>query len=121
MYGLTLGARCQKDGDYYLEIGVTSTNRTHCLIVEAPDPGEIEDEALKALVTRVRETLDTLDEGIFSGAANTRPVPVKITGQFFLDASHIGGADPGGHRGTGHCATNVWEIHPVTAIEVQSR
>jgi len=119
--GFLYRARCQKDGDYHLEIGVRSTSRTQCLIVEAPDPDEIEDEALKARVAKVRETLDTLDPGLFSGAADTTSVPVKITGQFFLDAYHIGGTDPSGHRGTGHCAANVWEIHPLTAIENRSR
>jgi hypothetical protein len=48
-------------------------------------------------------------------------VPVKITGQFFIDAHHISAGNPGGNGGTKHCATNVWEIHPVTDIEVQSQ
>jgi len=61
-----------------------------------------------------------LDPSIFSGAANATPVQLKITGQFFLDALYIGGTDPGSHRVTGHCATNVREIHPATAIEIRS-
>ena len=117
--GFLYRARCQKDGDYHLEIGTVNKKGSPCLIVEAPDPNEVNDDALKARVTKVRDTLDSLDPGILTGAANAKLVAVKITGQFFVDAHHIGGGDPGGGRGTKHCATNVLEIHPVTGIEVQ--
>jgi hypothetical protein len=112
-------ARCQKDGDFHLEIGVTDKKGSHCLIVEVPDPEETAEDGLKERVVGVRQALDSLDQGIFSGTASA--VPVKITGQFFLDAHHIGAGDPGGNRGTKHCATNVWEIHPVTDLEVRSQ
>jgi hypothetical protein len=36
------------------------------------------------------------------------PAGSDLTGQFFLDAPHKGNGDPGGGRGTNHCATNVW-------------
>jgi hypothetical protein len=117
--GFLYRARCQKDGDFHLEIGVTSNKGSHCLIVEVPDPDEIPDDVLKDRVVQVRQTLDSLDKGIFNGTAP--PVPVKIAGQFFVDAHHISAGDPGGNRGTKHCATNVWEIHPITDLEVQSQ
>ena len=117
--GFLYRARCQKDGDYHLEIGTTDKKGSPCLIVEAPDPDQVADSALKARVTDVRSMLDSLDPGIFTGSSKTIAVAVKVTGQFFLDAHHIGSGDPGGGRGTKHCATNVWEIHSVTAIEAQ--
>lgn len=114
--GFLYRARCQKDGDYHLEIGVAPTAKgSPCLIVEAPDPKEIDDADLKALVVQVREQLGTLPKGIFTGKA--APVAVTVTGQLFLDVHHIGKGDPGGGRGTNHCATNAWEIHPITEIK----
>jgi hypothetical protein len=115
--GFLYRARCQKDGDYHLEIGTANNDRTQCLIVEAPDPGQVADSSLKDRVSAVRGVLDSFNPGIFTGKA--KAVAVKVTGQFFLDAHHIGAGDPGGGRGTNHCATNVWEIHPVIAIESQ--
>jgi hypothetical protein len=121
--GFLYRARCQKDGDFHLEIGtVNRKGAAHCLIVEVPDPGQVKNNAdLKARVTEVREKLDQLPSGIFTGKGNFRPVDVKITGQLFLDAHHIQRNDPGGRRGTRHCATNAWEIHPVTGLELIGR
>lgn len=109
-------ARCQKDGDYHLEIGTENKKGSPCLIVEAPDPGQVKDNKLKGLVTEVRQTLDKLPAGIFTGKA--APVRVVISGQLFLDAPHIEEHDASGGRGTKHCATNIWEIHPVTNLQV---
>jgi len=116
--GFLYRARCQKDGDYHLEIGIVNRKgAAHCLVVEVPDPGQIKNNAeLKSRVTNVRETLDGLPAGIFTGKGDH--IPVKIIGQLFLDAHHIQKNDPGGGRGTKHCATNVWEIHPVSGLEV---
>jgi hypothetical protein len=118
--GFLYRARCQKDGDFHLEIGTVNRKAAaHCLIVEVPDPGQVKNDTdLKARVTEVRENLDQLPSGIFTGKGNFRPVQVKITGQLFLDAHHIQRSDPGGRRGTRRCATNVWEIHPVTQFEL---
>jgi hypothetical protein len=117
--GFLYRARCQKDGDYHLEIGTLNNKKNSpCLIVEAPDPDQAQDSALKARLKNVRQALNTLPSGIFTGSAATKPVHVKITGQLFLDAPHIRESDPSGGRGTKHCATNIWEIHPVTALEV---
>jgi hypothetical protein len=118
--GFLYRARCQPDGDYHLEIGIVNKKGVpHCLVVEVPDPGQIKKNSeLKSRVTNVRETLDGLPAGIFTGKSD--PVSVKITGQLFLDAHHIQKNDPGGGRGTKHCATNVWEIHPITGLDVTS-
>lgn len=117
--GFLYRARCQHDGDYHLEIGTSDNKSSPCLIVEAPDPSQVSDQELKNRISEVRRVLDTLDAGIFTGAASAKPVAMKVTGQFFLDAHHIGKGNPGGNRGTHHCATNVWEIHPITILEVQ--
>ncbi len=89
--GFLYRARCQKDGDYHLEIGTVDRKRgADCLVAEVPDPGQIKNDAeLKARVTMVREKLDTLPSGIFTGKGDFRAVPMKITGQLFLDAHHI--------------------------------
>jgi hypothetical protein len=116
--GFLYHAGCHKDGDYHLEIGtIDSKGSPHCWIVESPDPDQAQDAALKEHLVQVRQTLDTIPN-IFTGQTN---VPVKVTGQLFLDSFHIGRGDPGGGRGTRKCATNIWEIHPVTAIEVRSQ
>lgn len=114
--GFLYRARCQKDGDYHLEIGTENKKGSPCFIVEAPDPGQIKDDGLKDSVTDVRKTLDKLPPGIFTGKA--APVHVQISGQLFLDAPHIQEHDASGGRGTKHCATNIWEIHPVTNLQV---
>jgi hypothetical protein len=116
--GFLYRARCQKDGDYHLEIGTHNSKDGPCLIVEVPDPDQIDDNSLKARVSAVRRALDKLPTGIFTGSASAKPVHVKITGQLFLDAPHIRKNDASGGRGTRHCATNIWEIHPVTDLQV---
>jgi hypothetical protein len=124
--GFLYRSRCQKDGDYHFEIGTSSTTGKSCFIVEVPDPGQVRDRALRDLVKQVRQKLDGFPSGIFNG--KSAPLPVKVTGQFFLDSQHLRRdnpktgkkADPSGGRGTKfngkNCATNVWEIHPVTDL-----
>jgi hypothetical protein len=116
--GFLYRARCQSDGDYHLEIGTRSTRDAPCFIAEAPHPSQINNRALKKLAANVRGTLDRLPGGIFTGNRNTRPIKVRISGQLFLDAPHIRQHDEGGGRGTRRCATNVWEIHPITSLQV---
>ena len=115
--GFLYRVRCQKDGDYHLEIGSEAVRGSPCLIVEVPDPNQVSNPKLKDDVIRVREAVEQLDPSIFTGHPHIDPVPVSITGQLFLDAPHLTHAGVGGGgRGTGHCATNVWEIHPITAL-----
>jgi len=111
---------CKTDGDFHLEVGTADNPRApHCWIVEVPDPNEIKgNKDLKSNIVEVRKVLDGLPNGIFSSKANAPPVRVTITGQLFLDAHHLGGKDPSGRRGRGFCATNIWEIHPVTGLTV---
>jgi hypothetical protein len=124
--GFLYHARCQTDGDYHLEIGTSSSSGRRCLIVEVPDPGQVPNRSLRRLVTRVRGRLDKLPSRIFTGKGN--PISVTVTGQLFLDSQHLRRdnpktgkkGDPSGGRGTKfngkNCATNVWEIHPMTEL-----
>lgn len=116
--GFLYRVRCQKDGDFHLEIGTASDReQADCLIVEVPDPEQVGDTGLKAHVEAVRQNLKQVPASIFHSRPTDAPVPVQITGQLFLDATHIGNGAPGGGRGTNGCATNVWEIHPITDVQ----
>lgn len=120
--GYAYRARCQKDGDYHIEIGVGPSRKSPCMIVEAPDPREIADEALRGQIVAARDSLEQLDPSVFQGHPTKNPIPVRVTGQLFLDETHHETSDPGGGRGSlldsgRHCASNLWEIHPVTGLE----
>lgn len=118
--GFLYRVRCQRDGDFHLEIGISNDRENvACLIVEIPDPKQIQDPKLKAQIDTVRQHLQRVPASIFGSHPTDPPVRVQITGQLFLDATHIGHGAPGGGRGTNGCATNVWELHPVTALVVQ--
>lgn len=93
-----------------------------CLIVEVPDPDEITNAGLKALITQARDALENFDPSVFATHATKKPIKMRVAGQFFLDETHNRNSDPGGGRGTllasgRHCASNLWEIHPVTKLE----
>jgi hypothetical protein len=116
-------ARCQKDGDYHMEIGVSPTHQdADCIIVEVPDPSQIGDPTLQALVSRSRNELEGMRPSPMLSHPSTDPPQVTVTGQLFIDETHNRSGDPGGGRGTlldsgRHCASNLWEIHPVIRIE----
>lgn len=50
-----------------------------------------------------------------NGDALSPAVKVRVTGGLFYDSQHFSKTKPhgGGNRGTNHCATNLWEIHPL--------
>lgn len=121
--GYLYRARCQKDGDYHMEIGSDSARKNaSCLIVEVPDPGQVQDPKLHDAVSAARAALESQDASVFASHATKAPPEVEVTGQLFLDETHAHTSDPGGGRGTllasgKHCATNLWEIHPVSNIQ----
>lgn len=121
--GYLYRARCRTDGDYHMEIGVSPARRNaRCLIVEVPDPSQIPDHQLRTLIRRARDDLESMGSSVFASHARARPLQVTVTGQLFLDESHHRSADPSGGRGTlldsgRHCASNLWEVHPVFRIE----
>ncbi len=115
--GRVIGVACDDDGDIHLSVAPAHSSK--CLIVEVPNPGQIHDGALKSLVSEARQkVLGFLQDGEPSG-------DLTFEGQLFIDIDHLGRAEmgqvgtpaAGGNRGKGHCAVNVWEIHPVTLIE----
>jgi hypothetical protein len=120
--GYLYRSRCQKDGDYHLEIGFAPARAdASCLIVEIPDPDQISDEQLKSMVQAARDALESNYSDSRSSHSRSKPPRIRIVGQLFLDETHSHPNDPGGGRGTllasgRHCATNVWEIHPVMSL-----
>ena len=76
------------------------------MVVEVPDPGQVKNnDELKSRVTRVRETLDTLPPGIFTGKGNFRAVPVKITcNQSVAPATASTGCPVLSVKGLGDCS-----------------
>jgi len=114
--GHVIGAACDADGDIHLSMAAGDSSQ--CLIVEVPDPDQVDDDGLKALVNPAR----TVVLGYLNDGAPTSEVTVE--GQFFIDTDHLAraqmgrvGPDAGGGRGVGKCAVNVWEVHPVTLIQ----
>ncbi len=116
------------DSDYHVQMNASPTNDpsglTPCLIVEIPHPLAAANPNLAAQFAAARKLLR---DNCFAGGPPTetvkKPLHVRVTGQLFYDLSHSGSTDPGGHRGKPvggkpmH-ATTIWEIHPVTQIEI---
>lgn len=120
--GYVYRARCQQDGDFHVEIGAGRTRSSKCIIVEVPDPDQIKDAKLKALVSGARDALAQMDPSVYQSKPKKNPFKATFPGQLFLDAPHYRKADPSGGRGSllfsgRHCAANLWEIHPVVRIE----
>ena len=116
------------DSDYHIQVNQNPTNNvtdlSPCLIVEVPHPLATSDPELSQEFADARKLLR---DNCFGGAIPTgtvsTPLHVRITGQLFYDLSHAGSSDPGGGRGktvngTRMKATTIWELHPVTNIEI---
>jgi hypothetical protein len=120
--GWLVHASCEKDdGDYHVQLALTAVNPTECLIVEVPDPDFLAaNNPMKQTAAKVRAAI----RQIYGGSPNgppPRPIQVRVEGQLFLDAHHYSPTKPngggGGGRGKSHCgATNLWEVHPMTAV-----
>jgi hypothetical protein len=112
----------ETDGDYHIQISNSETSGDHCLIVEVPYPTYVKSAPnLKKLCAAVRsyikkKILANKEPGT-SGTVLKKAVYVTVTGQLFYDDSHVGDA-PRGKRGM-HAAT-LWELHPVTGLQVAS-
>ena len=108
--GYVYRARCQQDGDFHVAIGAGKTRKSQCLIVEVPDPEQIEDAQLKDLVTGARDALARMDSSVYQSYPKKNPVQATVTGQLFLDAPHYRKSDASGGRGSllaskRHCAS----------------
>ena len=110
----------ETDGDFHIQISNSQTSGDHCLIVEVPYPTYVKSAPnLKKLCTTVRNYIKkNMLKGKDPTPAGTvlkSAVQVTVTGQLFYDDSHVGDP-PRGKKGM-HAAT-LWEVHPVTAIEI---
>lgn len=108
-----------KDGDYHIQVLDGPTWKSGCLIVEVPYPDFVTDPVLKEHCRKIRETirvkmLDNKNPPV-RGKRLKNPFHVRITGQLFFDASHLG-KDPRGKLKM--LARNCWEIHPLTQLEI---
>jgi hypothetical protein len=111
------------DCEYHIQIANDSLHGSPCMVVEVakPDAKSIKDPAVraKAKSTRllIRHNLLNGNEPAGSGTLLKKPVYVRITGQLFYDDFHIGTPARGKK---GMKAANLWELHPVVAIEFAS-
>ncbi len=108
-----------KDGDYHIQMLEGSKWKSGCLIVEVPYPDFVSDPVLKEQCRKIRETIRVhmLDnkQPPANGKKLKKAVQVRITGQLFFDASHMG-SEPRGKQKMK--AVNCWEIHPLTHLEI---
>ncbi len=111
----------ETDGDYHIQVSNNETSGDRCLIVEVPYPTYVKSaQRLKNLCAAVRASIkkDILNnkEPSTSGTVLKKAVHVTVTGQLFYDDAHVG-TPPRGKKGMK--AATLWEVHPVTAIEIQ--
>ena len=115
----TEGKHCE----CHIQIANDSLNGSPCMVVEVPKPDakSIKSPTVRAKAKSVRllilYNLLNGKEPSSGGTILKHPVYVRFTGQLFYDDYHIGD-QPRGKKGMK--AANLWELHPVTAIEFVS-
>ena len=109
------------DDDYHVQIR-TVDDPLLCFIAEIPNGKFVTQKALAKTVDKYRKVIR---DRLYNGKVPNGKEPpngttkVRLTGQLFLDSHHESENDPSGGRGSGPCkVTNVWEIHPITKVEV---
>jgi hypothetical protein len=116
--GILQAAHCSDDDDdYHLEMS-TSADSAECFIVEIPN-GRYMKPPYRKQGDAARKVVRDLYGGTEpNGNALSPAVKVRVAGGLFYDSQHYSKKNPqgGGNRGTNHCATNLWEIHPVLSI-----
>ncbi len=116
--GFLLRAHCSDDDDdYHVEIS-TSADSTQCFIVEIPN-GRYMKASYRKQADAQRKVVREMYGGSSPNGHLLNPsVSVRVQGGLFYDSQHYSKTSPhgGGNRGTNHCATNLWEIHPVLAV-----
>jgi hypothetical protein len=112
------------DCEYHIQIANDSLHGSPCTVVEVakPDAKSIKDPTVRAKAKSVRliilhNLVNGNEPAGGSGTLLKHPVYVRVTGQLFYDDFHIG-TPPRGKRGMK--AANLWELHPVVAIEFAS-
>lgn len=103
--GVVRASTCEKDdGDFHVDLSASDSGP--CAVVEVPNPYYIGQAGLKTRVADAEIKAKQLSVG----------ETITVAGQLFYDTAH--GGSPGGGRGVEKCATSLWEIHPVFALEV---
>lgn len=113
VHALLVAARLESDGDFHLMLQDASSSATG--IAEVPDPDFVQsqDPNVTSMLTAVRSKFVSLFgtppqyPGTFTPA---NPVPVVVTGVRFFDVIH----------GQDNVAPNGVELHPVTALDLDS-
>jgi hypothetical protein len=112
----------EPDGDYHMQISADVENGDSCLIAEMPydNSDYVSDVSLRSILTPERADVNQILGRPPSSSGTVLPtaVYVRVTGELFYDDSHVGQATARGKKGM-H-AVNLWEIHPVTSVEVLS-
>jgi hypothetical protein len=111
---LQLVAYEKNDDDYHIQISGDKTTGDSCLIVEVPDPKNVESDTLKKEYEKIRsfireKILHGKDPGTAGNLIGGRAY-VYVTGQLFFDASHTHN-QVRGKRGLR--SYSLWEIHPI--------
>lgn len=102
------------DDEYHIQISGKRTSGDNCLIVEVPDPKNVEDESLKKKYEKVRtfireKILKGKNPGTGGNLIEGRAY-VYITGQLFFDAAHSHNQIRGKKEMRSY---TLWEIHPI--------
>lgn len=110
----------EKDGDYHIQISDSQDDGGNCMVVEVPkdEPEFVPHDNLRPHYKRVRDWIRTNllkgKEPSKSGNVMNYVPYVRIEGQLFYDAAHVGDK-PRGKKGM-KCYT-LWELHPVVDID----
>ncbi len=109
------------DGDYHIQISASETDGNHCLVIEAPTPETrfVKSARIRKMSAEVRAFVR---ENFLNGKQPpkggkiVRPKLVRVVGQLFFDSWHVTDAEPRGKKGMK--AATLWEIHPITKMEL---
>jgi hypothetical protein len=103
------------DDEYHIQISGSKTSGDNCLIVEVPDPKNVDDATLKAKYQKVRDFIkDKIMNGNEPGTSGNvigGRAYVNVTGQLFYDDAHNHNQTRGKK---GMRSNTLWEIHPIT-------
>jgi hypothetical protein len=108
----------ENDDEFHIQISGSKTSGNNCLIVEVPDPKNVDDETLKERYAKVRafirnKILNGQEPGTGGNVIGGRAY-VYVVGQLFYDASHTHNQVRGKK---GMRSNSLWEIHPIVAMD----
>jgi hypothetical protein len=105
------------DDEYHIQISGSKSDGNNCLIVEVPDPKNVDDKILKGKYEDVRTFIrEKILKGKAPGTSGNvigGTAFVYVTGQLFFDFSHTHNQVRGKK---GMRSNSLWEIHPIIAM-----